>query len=101
MELWPVRTSIVRRPPRKTKDGYSFEYLDPFYNDCRAYGRLKQEKRDDVAIRAHGYILLTPAQEQRVTEAHGREYVDPEMQIGLGSDKLDEDSPWHRRGCYR
>ncbi|KAJ0106766.1 hypothetical protein J7T55_001290 [Diaporthe amygdali] len=52
------------------------DYLDPFHCECRAYGRLKQEDRQDLAIRAHGYILLTQAQEQHVTEALGEEYVD-------------------------
>lgn len=77
------------------------DYLDPFNNECRAYGRLKQEKRDDIAVRAHGYILLTSEQEQKVTEAHGKDYVNPETQTDLGSDELDEDSPWQRRGCHR
>lgn len=77
------------------------DYLDPFNNECRVYGRLKQEKCDDLAVRAHGYILLTPAQEQHVTEALGRKYVDPETQTGLGSDELDENSLWQRRGCHQ
>lgn len=76
-------------------------YLDPFNNECRVYGRLKQEKSDDIAVRAHGYILLTPEQEQRVTGGHGREYVDPETQTGLGNYELDEESLWYRRGCNR
>ncbi|KAJ0114868.1 hypothetical protein J7T55_004610 [Diaporthe amygdali] len=76
-------------------------YLDPFNNECRVYGRLKQEKREDIAVRAHGYILLTPEQEQRVTEGHGREYVDPETLTSLGNYELDEESMWYRRGCNR
>lgn len=77
------------------------DYLDPFNNECRVYGRLKQEKCEDIAVRAHGYILLTPEQERHVTEAHGREYVDPETQTGFSSDELDDDSPWYRRGFHR
>lgn len=43
------------------------EYIDPFNCECRAYGRLKEENRDHLAIPAHGYLLLTPAQELEIT----------------------------------
>lgn len=52
------------------------DYLDPFNCECRAYGRLKQEKREDLAIRAHGYILLSKDQERHVTEAMTGDFVD-------------------------
>jgi hypothetical protein len=42
------------------------DYFDSFNCECRAYGRLKQENREDLAIRAHGYLLLTPQQEAEV-----------------------------------
>ncbi|KAL2156607.1 hypothetical protein VTH82DRAFT_1352 [Thermothelomyces myriococcoides] len=41
-------------------------FLDPFNCECRAYGRLKQEDCEDLAIRAYGYLLLTPEQEAEV-----------------------------------
>ncbi|KAL2126172.1 hypothetical protein VTI74DRAFT_1551 [Chaetomium olivicolor] len=37
--------------------------FDPFNCECRAYGRLKEEKREDLAVRALGYLLLRPQQE--------------------------------------
>ena len=42
------------------------DYFDPFSCECRAYGRLKQEGREDLAVRAHGYLLLTPRQAAEV-----------------------------------
>lgn len=51
-------------------------YLDPFHCECRVYGRLKQEGREDLAVRAYGYVLLTQAQERQVTMALGEEDVD-------------------------
>ncbi|KAL2146098.1 hypothetical protein VTI28DRAFT_5191 [Corynascus sepedonium] len=39
------------------------EYFDPFNCECRAYGRLNDAKREDLAVKAHGYLLLTPQQE--------------------------------------
>ncbi|KAK4097698.1 hypothetical protein N658DRAFT_518423 [Parathielavia hyrcaniae] len=30
---------------------------------CRANGRLEEEKREDLAVKAYGYLLLTPQQE--------------------------------------
>lgn len=52
------------------------DYLDPFNCECRVYGRLKQERSEDVAVRAHGYIWLTREQERNVTEVLGADYVD-------------------------
>jgi hypothetical protein len=42
------------------------DYLDPFNCECRAYGRLRAENREDLAVRAHGYLLLTPEQEAEI-----------------------------------
>ncbi|KAM4058911.1 kinetochore sim4 complex subunit FTA2 domain-containing protein [Hirsutella rhossiliensis] len=36
---------------------------DPFYCECRAYGRLKEVGREDLAARCYGYLLLRPDQE--------------------------------------
>ena len=64
----------LRRPPPTPQD--YIDYLDPFNCECRAYGRLKQEEREDLAIRAHGYILLSKDQERRVTESITGDFVD-------------------------
>ncbi|KAK4242952.1 kinetochore Sim4 complex subunit FTA2-domain-containing protein [Corynascus novoguineensis] len=39
------------------------DYFDPFNCECRAYDRLKDAKREDLAVKAHGYLLITPQQE--------------------------------------
>ncbi|KAJ0118521.1 hypothetical protein J7T55_009304 [Diaporthe amygdali] len=52
------------------------DYLDPFNCECRVYGRLKEENREELAIRAHGYVLLSKDQERRVTEGLGEDFID-------------------------
>ncbi|KAK4033492.1 hypothetical protein C8A01DRAFT_40060 [Parachaetomium inaequale] len=68
-------------------------YFDPFNCECRAYGRLQAESRQDLAIQAHGYLLLTPEQEASVAiriSAIGPDPRDPR-------DALDvTDDPWDR-----
>ncbi|KAK3295066.1 kinetochore Sim4 complex subunit FTA2-domain-containing protein [Chaetomium fimeti] len=70
-------------------DQLYIDYFDPFNAECRAYGRLKQEDYEDLAIRAHGYLLLTPEQEfeviTRSTKTHADD-LDPE----------DNPDPWDR-----
>ncbi|KAK4187402.1 kinetochore Sim4 complex subunit FTA2-domain-containing protein [Podospora australis] len=39
------------------------DYYGPFNCECGVYGRLKQEMREDLAVKAHGYLLLTADQE--------------------------------------
>ncbi|KAL2163055.1 hypothetical protein VTH06DRAFT_6891 [Thermothelomyces fergusii] len=39
------------------------DYFDAFNCECRAYGRLKEEQRENLAVRALGYLFLTPQQE--------------------------------------
>lgn len=34
------------------------KYTTPFYNECRAYGRLREMKMEHVSVRAHGYVKL-------------------------------------------
>ena len=44
-------------------------HADPFYNECRAYGRLKQKGLDGkVAIRCHGYTTVPPMIESMLEE---------------------------------
>ncbi|KAG8165983.1 hypothetical protein KVR01_004535 [Diaporthe batatas] len=82
------------RPPLTPQD--YLDYLDPFHNECRVYGRLKQENHEDIAVRAHGYVLLTPEQEKFVTEACGPEYIDPKT-----AEELDGQALWFRRESNR
>ncbi|KAM5348904.1 hypothetical protein ACJ41O_008727 [Fusarium nematophilum] len=45
------RTSAL---PRETFN----KYFIPFYNECRAYGRLKELDREHLAVKVHGYVSL-------------------------------------------
>ncbi|KAK3905038.1 hypothetical protein C8A05DRAFT_31137 [Staphylotrichum tortipilum] len=49
------------------------DYFDPLSCECRAYARLIQENRTDLAVRAYGYLLLTPGQEAEVCRAESAE----------------------------
>lgn len=69
----PPRFDPLQRP-EPTPQNY-IDYLDPFNCECRVYGRLKQERREELAVRAHGYVLLTKDQEKHITEAL-TEFVD-------------------------
>lgn len=71
--IMPPRWDPLRRPPPTPQD-YT-DYLDPFNCECRAFGRLKEEHREELATCAHGYVLLTKDQEEHITKALG-EYVD-------------------------
>lgn len=80
-----------------TKQAY-FDYYDAFSCECRAYGRLQQEKREDLAVRAHGYLFLTPEQEHIVTcliKGEDNRQQTPEP------DPLDGDGLWGRYAEHR
>lgn len=64
-------------------------YLTPFRCECRAYGRSKQEGREDLAVKSHGYLLLTREQEIKVTEA-----------MGVDDEQLDEPDSYLERQKY-
>ncbi|KAI1110997.1 kinetochore Sim4 complex subunit FTA2-domain-containing protein [Nemania sp. NC0429] len=50
--------------------------LDPFYAECRAFGRLVETKKDSLlAVRCHGYAFLPAAVEQRITEQFGAQFL--------------------------
>ncbi|KAL2129115.1 hypothetical protein VTI74DRAFT_8205 [Chaetomium olivicolor] len=64
---------------------FYIDYFDPFNCECRVYGRLKQECREDLAVRAHGYLLLSPQQEaevtRRVTGQHCDQFSKPDAEL--------------------
>lgn len=35
-------------------------HLQPFYRECRAFGRLKEVEREHLAVKAYGYAILDP-----------------------------------------
>lgn len=45
-----------------------------FNCECRAYGRLQETGREDMAVRAHGYVLLTPKQKAGLLERHTMDF---------------------------
>ncbi|KAI0549333.1 kinetochore Sim4 complex subunit FTA2-domain-containing protein [Xylaria curta] len=46
--------------------------LDPFYSECRAFGLLVKEKKDDtLAVRCHGYTFLPEAIEHQIRKKFG------------------------------
>lgn len=61
-------------------------YTDPFYAECRAYGRIKEaedkgEIREKVATKCHGYIFLN---------AHAQRWLEDEG-IHLGTENLTDE----------
>ncbi|KAF4956502.1 hypothetical protein FGADI_3781 [Fusarium gaditjirri] len=38
-------------------EGFDFHFT-PFENECRAFGRLKEVGREDLAVKVHGYVAL-------------------------------------------
>ena len=44
-------------------------HVDPFYNECRAYGKLEEVGLNGiVAVRCHGYTTLLPTMESELEE---------------------------------
>ncbi|KAH9906764.1 kinetochore Sim4 complex subunit FTA2-domain-containing protein [Xylariomycetidae sp. FL2044] len=43
-------------------------YFDPFFCECRAYGRLKERNQEHLAMRCHGYIFLDSATQARLLQ---------------------------------
>ncbi|KAF4420240.1 pectate lyase c [Fusarium acutatum] len=39
--------------------GFYFHFT-PFENECRTFGRLKDVGREDLAVKVHGYVALSP-----------------------------------------
>ncbi|KAH6645473.1 kinetochore Sim4 complex subunit FTA2-domain-containing protein [Truncatella angustata] len=47
-------------------------HLDPFFAECRAFGLLVKEGKDDkLAVRCHGYLYLPGSVEQRIEQQFG------------------------------
>ncbi|KAH9906648.1 kinetochore Sim4 complex subunit FTA2-domain-containing protein [Xylariomycetidae sp. FL2044] len=60
--------------------GYTYEDVhnqsEHFNAECRAFGRLKEFGREDLAVKCHGYLLLTNAQEDWLTREGASEWCD-------------------------
>ena len=47
-------------------------HYDPFFAECRAFGKLIEEGKDDLlAVRCHGYVYLSESLEKRIEEKFG------------------------------
>ncbi|KAH6619605.1 kinetochore Sim4 complex subunit FTA2-domain-containing protein [Chaetomium sp. MPI-SDFR-AT-0129] len=64
------------------------DYFDSFNCECRAYGRLKEANREDLAVKALGYLLLTPQQEAYIASK-------------VTGDELDRNNFWGRDEQHR
>lgn len=47
-------------------------YIEPFYAECRAFGRLHETGHQDLAIECYGYVLLDKQQEDVLRTFTGR-----------------------------
>lgn len=80
--------------PLSSSQAYE-DYYDPFNCECRAYGRLAKKNRLDLAVPAHGYLLLTPQQEAEHTPMiSGDLEHEPDDEEPLGS--LNGERTWSR-----
>ncbi|ETS85071.1 hypothetical protein PFICI_03096 [Pestalotiopsis fici W106-1] len=53
----------------ENRDKMIQDQLDPFYAECRAFGRLVQKEKDDeLAVRCYGYKLLPAAVERQINK---------------------------------
>ena len=44
-------------------------HFDPFFAECRAFGRLLEERKDDLlAVRCYGYMYLSEEEERRIEQ---------------------------------
>ncbi|KAH8198654.1 hypothetical protein TruAng_007195 [Truncatella angustata] len=56
----------------RNKDKIIRDQLDPFFAECRAFGRLVEEGRDDeLAVRYYGYTLLPETVERQIQRQFG------------------------------
>lgn len=49
------------------------QYVDPFYAECRAYGRFHETGHDELALKCYGYVLLDEKHEQALRDKEDRE----------------------------
>lgn len=49
--------------------------MDPFFAECRAFGRLLETKQDNLlAVRCHGYAFLPAAVEHCIAKQFGEQF---------------------------
>ena len=61
------RAGLSNRENELVSDDLLHAHTDPFYNECRAYGRLKEKKLNGkVAVYCHGYIPISADKEEQL-----------------------------------
>jgi hypothetical protein len=80
-------TRYLTRPLAESR--FYYDYFDPFNCECRVYGRLKAEDCEELAVKAHGYLLLSSEQEAEVTKRMaGHRYKPDDPAVELDGDNL-------------
>ncbi|KAK4198120.1 kinetochore Sim4 complex subunit FTA2-domain-containing protein [Triangularia verruculosa] len=98
------KTSGKYAEARLAKPEFYVDYLTPFSCECRAYGRLKQDEREDLAVKSHGYLLLTQEQEVEVTLAMGvddEQLDEPDSLLDEPDSHLNGNNFWCRSEQHR
>ena len=66
------RAGLSLRETELVSDDLLLAHSDPFYNECRAYGRLKEKKLNGkVAVYCHGYIPISADKEEQLEREFG------------------------------
>lgn len=63
MPIWPLDG---RGDPAPVDQKTLIQQCDPFHCECRAYGRLKETGREDLAVKVHGYLMVDEKDENAV-----------------------------------
>jgi len=61
---WPYAGTGIESAPLNPKE--LVHHKDPFYSECRAFGRLKEARREDLAVHCYGYIVVDSKHEEDV-----------------------------------
>lgn len=74
------RAGLLDRENKLISDDLLHAHSDPFYNECRAYGRLEETKLNGkVAVYCHGYVTLSADKEEQLEREFGvREWDRPD-----------------------
>ena len=61
------RAGLLNRENEQVSDDLLYAHSDPFYNECRAYGRLEEKKLNGkVAVYCYGYITISAEKEEQL-----------------------------------
>ncbi|KAI1317819.1 kinetochore Sim4 complex subunit FTA2-domain-containing protein [Xylariaceae sp. FL0255] len=75
-----------------------YNYMDPFSNECRAFGRLQEDGHEDLAVKCYGYLLLDEEQERYLLE-HFTDINGARLKFHEGDDSLEDGDPLSRIRC--